>query len=227
MRIINKLLPDFCSPQRRLKKVDGVIIHYFSARNADHKRAFYMDVCRDLLIDLNLARDERIRYMKGIKWPEVRMHASAHLLIGRSGEVWKLVEFDQQAYHAGASMLNNRKNCNRWTLGIELIGDQHSGFTREQYSALVDTLIHLENKFAFSRRNVAGHDSVRYEAILQNPERNYKYKYDPSGRKDGQGNNFDWFYLGKLWNDKKPNPEGVLGLEDLEIILNTDPLSQP
>ena len=37
--------------------------------------------------------------------------------------------------------------------------------------------------------------------------------------------NFDWFYLGKMWNDAKENPAGVAGLEDLDDIIEADPLS--
>ena len=126
------------------------------------------------------------------RWPDGRMYASAHLLVGRDGETWRLVEYDLQAYHAGASILNGRKNCNRWTIGIELVGTQDSGFTNAQYTALADLL----QEFDVPTANVAGHDSVRWAAIQAGS--NKRPKYDPSGRKDGQGDNFDWNYLQTL-----------------------------
>lgn len=223
--MIAKILPQFCLPKRPLKSVAGVVVHYFSAKNVQPDDPFDLHACRNLMIDLNRKRADREHYMLGGKWPVDRMHASAHIFIGRAGEVWKLAEFDQQAYHAGPSLLNNRKNCNTWTLGIELIGDQHSRFSREQYLALVDVLIDIERRYNISRRNVAGHDSVRHAAIEAHPDRGYRYKYDPSGRKDGQGNNFDWHYLGKLWNDRVINPEGVNSIKDLDAVLRADPLS--
>ncbi len=221
--MISKILPAHCTSGRKLVSLDGVIVHYISAKNVDPERAHDLEAVRDLMIDLNRPRAEREHYMLGGNWPEQRMYASAHLLIGQAGEVWKLVEFDRQAYHAGKSELDGRKNCNTWTLGIELVGGISTGFTREQYLALVNVLIDLEARYGFSRRMVAGHDLVRWNAI-QAGER-AKFKYDPSGRKDGQGDNFDWYYLGKLWNDRVPNPEGVATLEDLPAILDADPLS--
>lgn len=218
---MSKILPDYCIPGTPIKKVQGVIVHYVSVKNVAPKTPFDMYRCRELFLDLNREKSSREKYMKDDKWPDKRMHASAHILIGRSGEVWRLVEFDKQAYHAGPSVLQGRPACNRWTIGIELVGDTHSGFTREQYFALANTLQDLQKQFKFARRFVAGHDSVRYAAIQARPKNGYRYKYDPSGRKDGQGNNFDWFYLGKLWNDIEHDPEGVMGLEDMDAILAT------
>lgn len=164
------------------------------------KNLFNLHVCRDLFIDLNLPKAKRVNYMKEPKWPGGRMYASVHVLVGRGGEMWKLVEFDKQAYHAGASVLNGRSGCNRWTLGVELVGTVDSGFTREQYAALAQFLRELQEKHRFPSENVAGHDAVRWAAIQGGSEK--RAKYDPSGRKDGKGDNFDWPYLRKLWLDE-------------------------
>lgn len=219
----SKILPRHCTSGRALEAVDGVVVHYFSGRNVDRENRFDLQVCWDLFCDLNRPRDARRRYMKAPKWPEKRMYASAHLLIGRDGETWKLVEFDRQAYHAGASLLNGRAHCNRWTLGIELVGDLNSGFSAAQYRALVDILVELEAAHGFPRENVAGHDKVRFTAIQAGQAK--AKKYDPSGRPDGDGDNFDWFYLGKLWNDTVPNPAGTTTLADLDAVIDADPLS--
>lgn len=227
MEIEHRPLPNYCYSGRELEAVDGVVVHYFSARNVedeDHK--FDLDCCYNLFLDLNRPKAERERYMRGDAWPENRMYASAHFLIGRGGEVVQLLDTTLQAYHAGASVLDGRWHCNRWTLGVELVGDQHSGFSREQYLALVELLLDLEEKHGFPRENVVGHDYVRWQAIQANGVGNkQKYKYDPSGRRDGQGDNFDWYYLGKLWNDRRANPAGVNGLEDLDGVLQADPNS--
>ena len=219
----SKILPEYCTSGRDLEALDGVVVHYFSGRNVDLDNQFDLLVCRNLFLDLNRPKAERQFYMRERKWPDGKMYASAHALIGRDGEIWKLVEFDKQAYHAGASILNGRANCNRWTLGIELVGTIDSGFAREQYTSLVNLLVDLEAKHGFPRENVAGHDTVRHAAIEAGS--NKRPKYDPSGRKDGQGDNFDWFYVGKMWNDIKKNPAGVAGLDDLDEIIKSDPLS--
>ena len=196
----SKILPDYCISGRALEAVDGVVLHYFSGKNVDPANQFDLHVCRDLFLDLNRPKADRSKYMTTERWPDARMFASAHLLIGRHGEVWRLVEFDKQAYHAGASILNGRSNCNRWTLGIELVGTQDSGFTEAQYRALAALLSDLRAEYGFSEENVAGHDSVRWAAIQAGSEK--RPKYDPSGRKDGLGDNFDGAYLRQLWLNK-------------------------
>lgn len=185
----SKILPDYCFSGRAMPSIDGLIVHYISGKNVDPDNAFDMEVCRRLFLDLNRPKASREYYMKESKWPDKRMYASAHILIGRDGETWRLVEYDKQAYHAGASILNDRSNCNLWTIGIDLVGTINSGFTNEQYYELAKLIA----KFNLSTDQVAGHDQVRWNAIQAGFSK--KNKYDPSGRKDGNGNNFDWKLL--------------------------------
>lgn len=46
--------------------------------------------------------------------------ASAHLVIGRKGEIFQLVPFDTIAWHAGLSHYGNRTGYNKYSIGIEL-----------------------------------------------------------------------------------------------------------
>ncbi|MEZ5103242.1 MAG: N-acetylmuramoyl-L-alanine amidase [Draconibacterium sp.] len=46
--------------------------------------------------------------------------ASAHLVIGRQGEVFQLVPFDTVSWHAGESFYGNRTGLNQYSIGIEL-----------------------------------------------------------------------------------------------------------
>lgn len=50
--------------------------------------------------------------------PEVS--ASAHVVIGREGEVFQLVPFNIEAWHAGKSWYAGRGGLNRYSIGIEL-----------------------------------------------------------------------------------------------------------
>ena len=49
-----------------------------------------------------------------------RSQMSAHVLIGRQGEVTQFVPFDTAAWHAGISSWGSYKNLNRYSVGIEL-----------------------------------------------------------------------------------------------------------
>ncbi len=46
--------------------------------------------------------------------------ASAHLVIARKGNIYQLVDFETQAWHAGNSRLGTRANVNHFSIGIEL-----------------------------------------------------------------------------------------------------------
>ena len=46
--------------------------------------------------------------------------ASAHVVIGREGEVFQLVPFNIEAWHAGKSWDAGRGGLNRYSIGIEL-----------------------------------------------------------------------------------------------------------
>lgn len=50
--------------------------------------------------------------------PDVR--ASAHLVVGRTGEIFQLVPFNRIAWHAGKSSYGGREGYNRFSIGIEL-----------------------------------------------------------------------------------------------------------
>jgi N-acetylmuramoyl-L-alanine amidase len=45
---------------------------------------------------------------------------SAHLVIGREGDVFQLVAFDTVAWHAGESEYRGRKGFNKYSIGIEI-----------------------------------------------------------------------------------------------------------
>jgi len=195
--MISHELPSFCYSGRALE-IGGIVIHYFSAKNVDADNRYDMDVCRRLFIDLNREQSEREWYL--LEGPKKRMYASAHLLIGRAGEVWKLIELDKQAYHAGKSMLSGKSNCNQWTLGIELVGEKTSGFTDAQYEALGPIVDEQMFQHGFSIEYVAGHDDVRNAAIADG--QTTTKKYDPSGQSDGRGDNFDWARLYAIASDQ-------------------------
>ncbi|MBK7338744.1 MAG: N-acetylmuramoyl-L-alanine amidase [Saprospirales bacterium] len=46
---------------------------------------------------------------------------SAHILIGRGGEVWQLASFDQIARHCGKSEWEGLESLNGYSIGIEFV----------------------------------------------------------------------------------------------------------
>jgi len=47
-------------------------------------------------------------------------NASAHLVIGKKGEIWQLAPFNYKTWHAGTSFYNGRKSYNSFAIGIEI-----------------------------------------------------------------------------------------------------------
>ncbi len=78
---------------RKLEGPDMIVLHYTAGTSAESSSIF-------------LTR------------PDVS--ASAHLVIGRKGEVFQLVPFHIEAWHAGKSWYAGRGGLNRYSIGIEL-----------------------------------------------------------------------------------------------------------
>lgn len=100
------------------------------------------------------------------------LRVSSHLLVGRRGELIQFVSCDDRAWHAGASSLLGRSACNDFSIGIELVGDEHHRFTRRQYERLATTVAVLRRRYRL--RFAVGHADIA------------------PGRKIDPGPFFDW-----------------------------------
>lgn len=66
--------------------------------------------------------------------PDLRV--SAHLFIRRDGNILQFVPFDKRAWHAGESDYQGRKNCNDFSIGIEIEGCDQQPYEVQQYQCL-------------------------------------------------------------------------------------------
>lgn len=95
---------------------DTVIIHYTAGRSAETSAKFLQDI---------------------------NVKASAHIVIGRKGEIYQIVPFNKIAWHAGVSQYGNRKNFNKYAIGIELdnagvltkVGTEYISWFGKKYAA--------------------------------------------------------------------------------------------
>ena len=82
-----------------------------------------------------------------------------HYLIDRKGNVYKLVEEKNIAYHAGESRTpDGRNNVNNFSIGIELMNMKTDKFTDAQYSSLNKLLKNLKDKYKI--KYVLGHNQI-------------------------------------------------------------------
>ena len=102
------------------------------------------------------------------------MQVSTHLLILRTGEVLQFVNFNERAWHAGRSTYLAKKECNDYSIGIELEGSDDQPFEDVQYSILAQVIATLQATYPKILQHLAGHSDIA------------------PGRKTDPGPFFDW-----------------------------------
>lgn len=112
---------------------------------------------------------------------------SAHYMIGLNGKIYKLVDEDKCAWHAGKSFWRGRESLNRNSIGIEVcsptLGQEPYNF--RQIASLLRLCRRLIRRYHIKPQNIVGHSDIA-------PTR----KPDP-------GRAFPWAYLARhgvgLW----------------------------
>lgn len=111
----------------------------------------------------------------------VDLQVSAHCLIRRNGEIIQYVPFDRRAWHAGVSEWQGQKNCNDFSIGIELEGTDTIPYTDRQYEVLAELVDLLRDTYPMiTEQAVTGHQHIA------------------PGRKTDPGPAFDWPRLCEL-----------------------------
>ncbi|MBL4866651.1 MAG: 1,6-anhydro-N-acetylmuramyl-L-alanine amidase AmpD [Pseudomonadales bacterium] len=134
-------------------------------------------------------------YFKNICHLEV----SSHLLIQRDGQVTQYVPFNKRAWHAGLSRYGDRENCNDFSIGLELEGEDDTPYELAQYQQLAKVSALL----------MATYPSIRHHSeVNQKIETMTHSRIDAAhivghcdiapGRKTDPGPSFDWDYYQEL-----------------------------
>ena len=86
---------------------------------------------------------------------------SAHILIRRDGEVVQFVPFNKRAWHAGQSEYKDCKNCNDFSIGIELEGADETPYEEAQYLVLATLVDSLRVVYpSLSKAGIVGHSDI-------------------------------------------------------------------
>ena len=120
---------------------------------------------------------------------------SSHYVINQKGKIFRLVNDNQIAWHAGKSCWGKYKNLNKNSIGIELVNKGHqfgyTNFKKRQLSSLIKICKSLIKKYKIKKKNVVGHSDI---APLR--------KIDP-------GEKFPWKQLADdrigIWHHCKPS----------------------
>ena len=168
MKISNFYSPNFSKKKRPKNSIKMIIIHYTGMQSE-----------RESMIRLRNPRSK----------------VSSHFVINQNGKIYRLVQDNQIAWHAGKSCWAQYKNLNKNSIGIELVNKGHqfgyTTFKKKQLSSLTKICKSLIKKYKIKKKNVIGHSDV-------SPLR----KIDP-------GEKFPWRQLANnkigIWHSCKPS----------------------
>jgi len=120
---------------------------------------------------------------------------STHYLIDLDGTIFKLVDEDQRAWHAGVAYWRGITDVNAASIGIELVNKGHEfgyhPFPKVQIAALTLLARDILNRYKIEGYNVVGHSDI---APL---------------RKEDPGELFDWRYLAEAGIGLFPEPSSM------------------
>ena len=103
------------------------------------------------------------------------LKVSSHLYIKRTGEIIQFVPFNMRAWHAGDSSYKGVRDCNNYSIGIELEGADRDNFSNNQYEKLIQ----------ISKQIIKNYPEINKDKIVGHSE------ISP-GRKTDPGDKFEW-----------------------------------
>ena len=163
------------------------------------KKSRTLSNIRYLIIHYSGMQSGRVS-MDRLKNPKSKV--SCHYFIERNGNIFKMVEDDKIAWHAGKSKWKDLRNLNKHSIGIEIQNKGHfinyQSFTKKQIFSLIKLIKLLMKKYKINKKNILGHSDI---APLR--------KLDP-------GEKFPWNFLSKkgvaVWY-----PKNKLKADEIEI----------
>ena len=129
--------PNFSKKGRTSKKIHFLVIHYTGMQSA------------------------RVS-MERLKNPKSKV--SCHYFIKRDGTIYRMVEDNKIAWHAGKSHWREKTDLNRYSLGIEVQNKGHfisyQNFPKKQIFSLIRLIKKLMKKYKIRKENVLGHSDI-------------------------------------------------------------------
>lgn len=88
---------------------------------------------------------------------------SAHYMIDEEGRVYRLVDEDKRAWHAGVSSWRDIEDVNSASIGIELSNRDRNPYTKEQLLALSELCDGIRRRHGIAAHNIIGHSDIAPE----------------------------------------------------------------
>ena len=135
MKLINKYNSKNFN-KRKTKKIIFIIIHYTALKNSN----------------------EAIEYLCNPK-----NKVSSHYLISQNGKIFKLVNENMRAWHAGLSYWGDQIDINSLSIGIELdysYFKSNNKFSVKMITSLIYLIKKLKKRYKIKGHNILGHSDI-------------------------------------------------------------------
>lgn len=185
-----ELLPDALMARQRESRIPVQVIEHPSPNFGARRAGAAIDILLLHYTGMPTAAAARERLC------DARAEVSAHYLIGEDGTVYRLVDEQMRAWHAGAGYWAGERDINSRSIGIELANPGHEfgyrPFPEPQMHALIELAHGILARHPIPPHRVLGHSDVA------------------PGRKMDPGELFDWKRLARagigVWPDAGPLP---------------------
>ena len=108
---------------------------------------------------------------------KVSDRGECHFCVTEDGTVYRIVDRDKVAFHAGRSMWNGKEDVDEFSIGIECVGYHDKAMGMVQLVAIRDLVRELKSMYRLSDDKVVCHSHVAYGA----PNKWHRFKH--RGRK--------------------------------------------
>jgi len=137
MKISNIYSPNFDKKLRSKKSIKFLVIHYTGMQS---ERESIKKLCNP------------------------KSKVSSHYIIKKNGKIYRLVEDNRIAWHAGKSCWGKYKNLNKSSIGIEIVNKGHkfgyTNFKKKQLFNLIKICKILIKKYRIKSQNIVGHSDI-------------------------------------------------------------------
>ena len=88
----------------------------------------------------------------------------AHYCVVENGTVYRIVDHNREAFHAGRSMWQGKEDCDEFSIGIEVVGHHDKAVTLQQLDALKELIARLKRHYSITDARVVCHSHIAYGA---------------------------------------------------------------
>lgn len=85
-----------------------------------------------------------------------------HFCVTEEGRIYRIVDRDREAFHAGRSMWNGKEDVDKFSIGIECVGYHDKEMSSVQLGAIRDLVTELKSMYHLSDERVVTHSQVAY-----------------------------------------------------------------